>query len=534
MNEQEAYREAVRDQIVNNDRILMQAAKPKQKPQIAWRRVLIPVMTALVVALGLTMAIPSARAEVLRWFSPKNAGEYIASDPEEREPIEELEHMIAKPETSTVDIKVNYVADEPYWREIGENFSVSFGETIYDGEYISILMDFDGLSGYAVVENGESPEIPAGTGVPLLLAEKLDPEMVRCFRDDYADLSRYLDGSLEVWQGPDNYVRLTLEDGSTWYRRDVIVPTLRPSDKPFFDSIRELYYKVEPYTEEEAQTLRTSLWEYVQANGLRAIAKIYLPNGEDFTLENGKKIADYLDENGNLKAHVNYCVSIDHGEETETKMDIDLGTVLVNMTAYRDLKQRSIVMPQGEIALSGDAVIGIDGWDAERYDFVANRSITLDGVTLRVVNPGEVDLRGVRDIRVLVSMPKEWSEEQKTALAQNLDFDLCIDGERIYCGYGLSPERYSTGDYMLILEISDIPFDRINAMQTITLTPVLSRYTNAVIQRTLPDGKTETVRTVPIAEDGTFDTRTLERGTPVMYESDTTAHPEWTITLKIN
>ena len=46
MNEQEAYREAVRDQIVNNDRILMQAAKPKQKPQIAWRRVLIPVMTA--------------------------------------------------------------------------------------------------------------------------------------------------------------------------------------------------------------------------------------------------------------------------------------------------------------------------------------------------------------------------------------------------------------------------------------------------------------------------------------------------------
>ena len=107
MNEQEAYREAVRDQIVNNDRILMQAAKPKQKPQVAWRRVLIPIMTALVVALGLTMAIPSARAEVLRWFAPKNAGEYIASDPEEREPIEELEHMIAKPETSTVDIKVN-------------------------------------------------------------------------------------------------------------------------------------------------------------------------------------------------------------------------------------------------------------------------------------------------------------------------------------------------------------------------------------------------------------------------------------------
>ena len=112
-------------------------------------------------------AIPSARAEVLRWFAPKNAGEYIASDPEEREPIEELEHMIAKPETSTVDIKVNYVADEPYWREIGENFSMSFGETIYDGEYISILMDFDGLSGYAVAENMAACEIPAGTGVPL-------------------------------------------------------------------------------------------------------------------------------------------------------------------------------------------------------------------------------------------------------------------------------------------------------------------------------------------------------------------------------
>jgi hypothetical protein len=130
-------------------------------------------------------------------------------------------------------------------------------------------------------------------------------------------------------------------------------------------------------------------------------------------------------------------------------------------------------------------------------------------------------------------MPKDWSVEQKEIFARNLFFDVEIDGEAIYGGASLGWEPRSSGNWLIQIDLEDIPFDRISTMQSITLTPTLQYCTEAIVQRTLPDGSLETVRTVPIGEDGTFDTRTLERGTPVLYHHEETAHPEWAITLKV-
>ncbi len=535
MNEHDFFKQMIHDRAVN-DAAVKAKAKMQTKRTAPWRKPLAIAAASLAVLVGTVFLIPSARAEVFSWFTPRNTSDYVAADPENREPIEEIDNMIMPPETSVVDIKVNYVADEPYWREIGENFSASFGETIYDGENISIVIDFDGLSGYPVYEGRYTPDVPAGTALPTLLAEKLDPEMVKCFREDYADVSMYLDGTMEQWNGPESRVELTLEDGTrfsrTWndvYQKD------RPGDEAFYASIHDVIYKDDVWTEEEAELLRTSVWEYIKANGLRAVANVYLPNPDEdaFEPDSNKKLADYLDENGNLKLHVRYIVSIDHGEETETKLDVDLGTVVVNMTAYKDMKQRSVEAEQSEIALSGDAVIGGSAFDADHYFSVTNYPMHLDGVTLRVTQPGMVDMLGVHNLGVLVSTPKDWSAEQKEIFARNLSFDVEIDGEVVFSGASLSWERRSSGDWLIKIGLEDIPFDRINTMQTITLTPTLQYCTEAIVQRTLPDGAHETVRTVPIGEDGTFDTRTLERGTPVLYHNEQTAHPEWAITLKV-
>ena len=535
MNEHEYFKQMIRDRAVN-DAVVKATAKMQTKRSVAWRKPLAIAAATFAVLVGTVFLIPKARAEVLSWFTPRNTGDYVATDPEIREPVEEIDSMIMPPETSVVDIHVNYVADEPYWREIGENFSASFGETIYDGKNISIVIDFDGLSGYPVYEGRYSPDVPAGTSLPTLLAEKLDPEMVKCFREDYADVSMYLDGSMEQWNGPESRVELTLEDGTRFSRTwNVVMQKDRPRDKAFYASLQDVIYQDDVWTEEEAEMLRTSVWEYIKANGLRAVAEVYLPNPEEdaFEPDSDRKFADCLDENGNLKLHVRYIASIDHGEETETKLDVDLGTVVINMTAYKDMKQRRVEAEQSEIALSGDAVIGRSAFDAEQYYSVTNYPMHLDGVTLRVTQPGTVDMLGVHHLGVLVSMPKDWSVEQKEIFARNLFFDVEIDGEAILGGASLGWEPRSSGNWLIQIDLEDIPFDRISTMQSITLTPTLQYCTEAIVQRTLPDGSLETVRTVPIGEDGTFDTRTLERGTPVLYHHEETAHPEWAITLKV-
>lgn len=471
MNEQEAYRSMIRTNIVNDNKILIRARAEKPKPRIAWRRILVPVATVLVLLLGLSMAIPSVRAEVLSWFTPRSAANYIAIDPEEREPEEALEPLISEPETSAVDIKVNYCADEPYWRDICEHFSVSFGITIFDGETMYIVINFDGLSGYPILESETGDIIQPGTPLPLLLAEKLDPEMVRCFHEDDFDDSAYRNGSLEQWMGPDNAVILTLPDGTRLNTTcNNIEQVWRPIDVD--SQIYKLGIK-DVHTEEEAEALRSRRWEYVRVNGMRGMVNSFLPGIESHVYENGKMLSDYLDENGDLKLHVRYISSIDHGEETEVKLDVDLGTVTVNMTAYKDIPRHSIAPCQETIALSGDMTFDGSTWDEDNVYHRINYTRPLDGVTFRVIRPGYVDLLGVHEIGILITMPEDWGEEVQKAFVRNLFYTVQLDGEPVdyACGVEQFPERRDNKNYLLRLNVTNLPFDRIRDVQTVTLIP---------------------------------------------------------------
>ncbi|MBR4906821.1 MAG: hypothetical protein IKZ44_08175 [Clostridia bacterium] len=539
MNEKELFETVIKHQIVDDELIKRSARTETPQKKNALDRILTPVLTvfaSLMVVFSVTMMIPQARAEVLSWFSPASARDYLSQDPEDREPVPELDAMITAQDLNHTEIKVNYCADEPYWREIGENFSATLGETVYNGTAIYISVDFDGLSGYAVYENEWGADIQPGEPLPTVLSEKVAPEMVHMFRDDNAgaEISAYLSGAREQWNGPDNFLFLTLEDGaqlSGWMEQ-----AARPIDLAFQKAYLDEFGYPEHYTEESAKALRERGWEHVKTNGMRAVADVHVGDPEKcrFWPDNGKTLADYIDEDGYLTLHVNYQASIDHGEETEIKLDVDLGTVKVDMKTYKDVKRRYIEMPAEPIALSGEAVFNVGTFDDQNRFRVTNYTANLDGVTLRVTSPGVVDVFGVRDLKILVSMPDDWSEDMKYAFARNLTFDTVVDSD-LLVNFGGTVERSDRGNYVLDLRIADtIPYNRIHSMQTITLTPTLSNLTEAQIFKVLPDGSQELIKTVPIAPDGFFDENSVERGTPVSYSGDRTVLNDFSITLNVS
>ncbi len=441
MNEQEAYKAIIDHQIIDNDQIkrMARTSASQRKPAL---RVLKPVciaLAALLIVFGVTMAIPSARAEVLSWFDPANPRDYLALNPEDRDSVPELEAMITSPDQSHTEIKVNYCADEPYWREIGENFSATLGETIYDGNFIYLSIDFDGLSGYPLFENAWCPSLPADALLPTYLAEEIAPGQ---------------------WSEPDPDLYFEAENG-------VQIPaSIEPIHRPAEETFRQTFYDqhgfFRSFDEETASAWKEDAWEHCKANGVRVVAEGYtetIISQEDLP----------IDKNGNLTLDVHYSLWINRGGGSIEKLNVDLGTVTVYMTAYKDLdlNERSIEAIQDTIALSGDAVFY--DWNQTRY------SANLDDVTLCVKTPGTIDLKGIHGMELLAVMPDDWSEEQKEAFLKSLLLDVTVDDDfKINYGGGFRPN--DDGSYLYDIEIEGcIPFNRIRTVQKITLTPILMK-----------------------------------------------------------
>ncbi len=508
MKEHEAYKAVINHQIVNDDSIKRYARTTAPVKSFSASRVWKPIgisFAALVLAFGITMTIPAARAEVLSWFRPASTEDYIAASPKDRDTIPEIDEMIVSPSQNQTDIKVNYCADEPYWREIGQDFSATLGETIYDGQIILVTIDFDGLSGYAIYDGVWNLDISAGTPVPSLLAEKIAPEMIT---DSLrTDTTPYLSGARELWSEPNNALILTLDDGTELDPElfsGFINPVDRPVDEAFFRSFPNVflpdsyyYRELEYLNTEDAEAIKAGSWEHYKANGLRAIAYIPLTKAEisEIRLNNDQTLADYIDKNGSLTLHVRYVVSIDHGDESETKLDVDLGTIAVMMNAYKELEQHSFETHSVSVALSGDVVFG--GEDI-RSNTIANYSTKLDGLTFEVIDRGYIDLLGIHGLKIAVTMPDNWSKEMKDVFFDYLDFEIYLDEEMKYYTdesadfnalWEANIRRYfpSTpiscwNDYLdngisiyTCDVLNQIPFDRIPSIHSITLVPVFSQ-----------------------------------------------------------
>ena len=448
MNEQETYKTIIREQIVNDDTVKRYAcAAPERKPALRVLRPAAIALAALLIVFGVTMAIPSARAEVLGWFTPSSARDYIGTDPKDRESVPEIDGMIVDASQNRTEIKVNHAADEPYWREIGERFSATLGETFFDGRDIYLRIDFEGLSGYPLFENAWCPSLPADALLPTLLAAEDGTE-------------------------PENQLTLTLEDGKelpAW-----IEAVARPVDDAFIRSFNERYDLHRSYDEKTAAAWREESLAHCKANGVRAVADVNIGRLDEYRFfpDNGKTLDDYIDENGYLTLHVRYWAAL-FSVDPECKLDVDLGTVQVNMRAYRDMKTRGVAIENGTVELFGDAEINDWLFDLDPANGVRSCAVNLDGVKLEVAAPGTVDILGMHDIQILVTTPDDWNEEQKNVFVRNLLFDVRIDDD-LTISYGGGLRDNGDGSYTVFIDLGgSIPFERIATMQTVTLTPAL-------------------------------------------------------------
>lgn len=565
MKEYEAYKTVINHQIVNDDSIKRYARTATPVKPFSVSRVWKPIGIAfavLVLAFSITMTIPSARAEVLSWFRPASTEDYISTSPMDRDPIPEIDEMIVTPSLNQTDVKVNYCADEPYWREIGQDFSATLGETIYDGQDILVTIDFDGLSGYAIYDGIWNLDISADTPVPSLLAEKISPEKIT---DELrADASPYLSGVRELWSEPNNVLILTLDDG-TELDSDLINPVNRPVDERFFRSFPDVflldsyYREVEYLNKEDAEAIKTGSWEHYKANGLRAIAYIHFTEAEisETHLQSDRTLAEYIDENGSLTLHVRYVVSIDHGDENETKLDVDLGTIAVKMNAYKELAQHSFETHAGSVALSGDAVFGHND---TIHSIAANYSTKLNGVTLEVIDPGTIDLLGIHDMKIAVTMPDDWSDEMRLAFFDMLDFEVFIDEDMdFFTAENADPDALWTANIRYYFPaqhvdswnnflnngisifsfdvVNQIPFDRIRSMHTITLIPVLTRMDEVLIYKYhSADDDKEWIKTEEIGPNDSFNYTEYASDSSYDLSIGGSIMPlyEFAITLKLN
>ena len=103
MNEHDFFKQMIHDRAVN-DAVVKAKAKMQTKRTAAWKRPLAIAAAAFAVIVGTVFLIPSARAEVMRWFTATRPEEYLTADPEERVPVEALDEIILVPASAAPSV----------------------------------------------------------------------------------------------------------------------------------------------------------------------------------------------------------------------------------------------------------------------------------------------------------------------------------------------------------------------------------------------------------------------------------------------
>ncbi len=537
MNEQEVYQTIIKEQIINDDTVRRYAcAAPERKPAL---RVLKPIgiaLAALVLIAGVTMTIPSARAEVLSWFMPHSPESYLGAGPEQRTPVAELDATITTPSPEQCACKVLYAAEDSCWQMLAESFSATVGETYYLGKNIYMTVDFDGISGYPNIENEIDWEGPAGSESPFLFGEKLAPGMIARFREDRFDVSPFLSGVMEAWVGPSCSIGLVLGEGENElciYGDPYVID--RPED---LQALRALNLK---YPKLCAERSRLEL-AYYRETGIRTVTTFHLEHGVDGPFmppHDLRRLADFTDENGFLHAKVVYRAVIDHGDENELKFEAELGEIDIDMQAYQGLEQK--VRPISAVSipdtiLSGRIRFGSLESSRSGYTFT-NYETETDGIAISPISLGRADLLGIHNIRFLMVLPESWSYEQQEAFAHALRFDVLIDNAICPGVIYTHNSRQVDGTYIIALdELSGIPFDRLDKIRSVTLTPKLSYFTEIQVRAPLTESYDEpmVIDTIPMGPGDSFDSESLSEGADAIGCSETVVYPAWMITLRID
>ena len=477
MSEHDFFKQMIHDRAVN-DAVVKAKAKMQTKRTAAWRRPLAIAAAAFAVIVGTVFLIPSARAEVLSWFGVSTPQDYLTTNPDDRAEIPEIDALIASPEPEdgfriipidrTNSEAVNSEGALKMSDFFYENCDIVLGDAMFDGEFFYQTVRMNGLSGLYLLE-----DYTGGwqTGVPV------DPYAVWGLYENGPE-EEYLTGKWTLYERPMGRIFYELPDGTRFAGMLELSGAIEPYCQELFD--KGLIGMNAPENAQE-QIDRMNR-EYLEQNGVIAVAPIW-------DCENA---AEYADENGNLTVKVFYEVEVceeDRGDGnwvpcTEL-FKAQLGTITVNVRAYQYI-EASTVTPADAVVWGAETVtISKTEFDpGEPDDLYADDRVSLSKYRvstegLRMAAEGiQVDALGIRDLKIRVTVPEMWTQEEREALAKSLEWNVLFNGESgSWYPNGFQCNVEEDGTLLFTArEISEVPYDMLKSIKTITLVPRLRVY----------------------------------------------------------
>ena len=449
--------------------------------------------------IGAVFAIPSARAEVLRWFGASSPAEYLTADPDERPDVPELEALVASPapvedeKTGIRVIPIDRTDPEVIPSEkalaisdfLYENCDIELGGAVYDGENFYQSIRLNGLSGqYLLYHFGDDFAYD-------LFAVPVDPYAVWGLYENGPE-EEYLTGEKTLYEFAEGYIWYELPDGKRW--RGVINPYEMSTQSRLYREIKEVIPRNWDCTlteEQENRILEIEKSFLTEENGITAVAIMDRP--QDFGINK------YIDENGYLTVKVYYQVYVIEAEGYRVP-DTDLfwaelGTISINMNAEESLTKRQLKGPDEPVALGTQTLtISMDefvraeeGIENDRVTFTKHR-VSTEGVyfTAETEN-ATVDALYLRNIRIRAILPDSWTESERKAFAASAAFRIRIDGEGDqYVWYNSARVQKDSSVEWIMTKITGLPLELLRDAKRITFTPEL--WGNETIDVTDADG----------------------------------------------
>ncbi len=468
------------NELINKEsirRAVLSKAPERRKKPVAWAKILLPVAACLVLAFGVVFAIPSARAEVFRWFRIERPEQYLTEDPEARVPNEQIDSLIVPPVSDEPTAnKILSVDSEPIWQRIAEGFQVDLGETMYDGKQLYFAVTLHGLTAL--------PEVDAYTGGSATQT-RVPTEQIGEFFEDGKVPEEYKNGLMSFFEESMGQYFLHFADGTEI--NGGFVSALE-SNPDFMAALDRNYdeYGEDPLSDADREAISMDSIQWLSGNTLTGAVVCYtgdtIPvreNGETVMRDTHDYLREQADENGILTAEVIYRAISSIPDET-VHLEAEIGTVRFNLDAVNNLEKNALSAASDSVAFGPLPVkLTYTEWIKTDYDdstfSMINLPADLNGLTIAVENAGYIDALGIHDVKLLVTLPDGWTEQMQTAFMRNFYYEGEINGERYFFAY--SRESIDQRVYRFTIEITNIPYDSIDKIKTVRIIPSLQTRT---------------------------------------------------------
>lgn len=542
MKEQELYEAIVKRNIIDDAAVKRCARTAESKRRIRLSPVLKPVLAAaaaLLLIFGVTMAIPAARAEVIRWFTPTNAQEYVSQPSEQRAPNDALEGLIVPSEQNEANVRVAYALDGSIFAGIAEHLdSAKLGDVLFDGRSLYIQMRMNGIAALASIERS--------TGGNLTKCV-IPPEDTPAYFEDGRTPEEFLSGELPFYTEATSFLTFTFADGTRIEggSLDVDYADIRP----LVESLeRDDLIQGDYATPEQLAAINERELAYLRDRTVGALCTTSLA---DYPLlyshpelcENNRErtlldlFLDSADSRGRTTVTVGMVILQDPGDGPEiTVLDATLGEITVDLFAYKALKKTELKPGEEAIFSHEETVFSLNEWPKDENGVpnftVTNLPIDLEGLKLKPLEGAFIDALGIQNLRIALTPPKSWDPRIPADLSGLfLYFDVLINGEPIGSPSGIRMERYASGTVTVVIDsIIDVPLELLSEVKSITLIPRLSHITAMKVRADGENGIPGEIISETVLDPGVTYASNKRTGG---WASEYTDYPQYAITFTV-